>query len=131
MSTGFSFLSQKATKGKWAANRDGEKMLKRFKSTSEDDVFIAESPDGECFNVPFKNNWTVLSSILDTELNIATSCGGMGTCGTCRVEIIDAPESLEERNEIEIEMAEARGFNDKERLACQITACRGLKVRIP
>jgi ferredoxin len=106
-------------------------MLKRLKAISNEDVFSVETGEGESREVPFKNDWTVLSSILDTDLDIATSCGGMGTCGTCRVEVLEAPSTLEERNEIEIEMAESRNFNEKERLACQLTACRGLKIKIP
>ncbi len=75
------------------------------------------------------------SSILDVALNnkieISCSCGGMASCGTCRVIVTEGLELLEERNELEKEMADSRNFKPEERLACQTTPKRGLKVKIP
>ena len=74
---------------------------------------------------------SVLETLLKCEVDISHSCGGMGTCGTCRIEVLSALDSLEERNEIEVEMASAREFRPSERLACQLTVCHGLKIKIP
>jgi ferredoxin len=79
----------------------------------------------------FRDGQSVLDVALENKIRIATSCGGMGTCGTCRVEVLEAPARFNERNEIENEMAKERGFSNGERLACQIEACPGLKVFIP
>jgi 2Fe-2S ferredoxin len=80
----------------------------------------------------FSGEVTVLEAALSGGVDLAHSCGGMGSCGTCRVIVLE-PSSCEiaPRNEIEQEMAEDRGFRAEERLACQIFACRDLKVQIP
>ncbi|RYZ87219.1 MAG: (2Fe-2S)-binding protein, partial [Proteobacteria bacterium] len=48
---------------------------------------------------------TLLDAGLRAGIDIATSCGGSGTCGTCRVFVIQGLEALPPRNEIEIEFA--------------------------
>ena len=79
----------------------------------------------------FVDSQTVLEVALENKIRIATSCGGMGTCGTCRVEVLESPPGFEDRNEIECEMAKERGFTPRERLACQMKIQPGLFVRIP
>lgn len=81
--------------------------------------------------VPCDRACTVLEAALKNKIELDHSCGGMGTCGTCRVWIISSLEPLEPRNEIEIEMANDRGFAEDERLACQLAIVNGLKFRIP
>lgn len=75
------------------------------------------------------------SSILDVALNnkisLSCSCGGMASCGTCRIIVLEGLERLEERNELEKDMADSRNFRKEERLACQTTPVPGLKVEIP
>lgn len=70
---------------------------------------------------------SVLDLALKLKIEISHSCGGHGTCGTCRVFIDSIP--LAARNEIEAEMAADRQFADNERLSCQVEACAGLKIR--
>ena len=74
-----------------------------------------------------------MSSVLEVAvaegLEIDHTCGGHGTCGTCRVWVEVRLEKLGERNEIEKEMAEDRGFAPGERLACQIPALPGLVIK--
>ena len=79
----------------------------------------------------FVDSQTVLEIALENKIRIATSCGGMGTCGTCRVEVLESPAGFEDRNEIECEMAKERGFKPLERLACQMQVEPGLLIRIP
>jgi len=64
-------------------------------------------------------------------LPIGHSCGGNGTCGTCRVVIKSPLSHLPARNEVEAEMARDRGFDSCERLACQMPCIDGLEVEIP
>lgn len=84
--------------------------------------------------VSYTKEETILEIALKARLKINHSCGGMGTCGTCRV-IIESDsecdlEKLPGRNEIEAEMAESRGFDENERLACQTPPIANLKVRL-
>lgn len=74
-------------------------------------------PDGK--NVPTSQNDSILDSLLRAGIPIHHSCGGMGTCGTCLVEVKEGLEELGPRNEIELEMAQDKGFRDSERLCCQ------------
>ena len=54
-----------------------------------------------------------------------------GTCGSCRVTLIDTPAELEPPGEVERETRLERRFHDNERLGCQMIACAGLKVKVP
>lgn len=74
---------------------------------------------------------TLLDVALSGEVDIGHSCGGMGSCGTCRVIVESDLTALSERTEVEQEMASARGFASFERLACQLIPTAGLRVRIP
>lgn len=74
---------------------------------------------------------TVLEAALAEGLDIDHTCGGNGTCGTCRIWVESGLEEIGERNEIEQEIANDRGFAPEERLACQTQAFSGLIVRRP
>lgn len=80
----------------------------------------------------FSKEESVLEVALRNSVDISHSCGGMGTCGTCRI-VVEKPTAdlLPERNEIEQDMAVARGFSPEERLSCQLAPIPGLVVRIP
>lgn len=82
---------------------------------------IAEASHGE----------TILEVALRNKVELAHSCGGNGTCGTCRVIIETGISSLESRTEIEDEFACDRQFSNNERLACQAQITNQLTVRVP
>lgn len=81
-------------------------------------------------NVQFENEESLLEVALNNKIDIAHSCGGMGTCGTCRVRIESSIVDLPERNEIEQEMANDRRFEPELRLACQLSPQPGLIARV-
>lgn len=72
---------------------------------------------------------TVLDLALRSKVALAHSCGGYGSCTTCRV-IIQEPFE-QPRTEMERERAEERAFSSTERLSCQILAIPGLEVWVP
>lgn len=74
---------------------------------------------------------SVLEVALKNGIEIAHSCGAMGTCTTCRVFIEECKSSAPERTELEQEMADSRGFQANERLSCQLAPVDGLVLRIP
>lgn len=74
---------------------------------------------------------TILSAALSAKLELSHSCGGNGTCGTCRIFVDSGIQHLGPRNEVETEIASERGFLEHERLACQNLVVAGLQVRIP
>jgi 2Fe-2S ferredoxin len=79
----------------------------------------------------FDGNPSVLEVALANNVPLNHSCGGMGSCTTCLVLVEKGLSEIGPRNELEEEHARARGFEDQERLACQISAIDGLIVRIP
>lgn len=74
---------------------------------------------------------SVLEVAIRGGLEIPHSCGGMGSCTTCRVFVESCAGPLPERNELELEIAETRGFAENERLSCQLPPLENLVVRIP
>lgn len=64
------------------------------------------------------------------KVSIPTSCGGSGTCGTCRVFIIEGQDCLPAPNAVEQEFILERKFESNERLACQINPVPGLKIKV-
>jgi ferredoxin, 2Fe-2S len=72
----------------------------------------------------------LLEVLLEIPVAIDHSCGGNGTCGTCRVQAC-SPKGLSERSEIETEMAADRGMQPDERLACQSYLVDSVRIKIP
>ena len=81
--------------------------------------------------VSFREGQTVLEAALSAGIPLGHSCGGMGTCTTCRVFVKRGLEKCHERTELEAEMAEDRGFAEFERLSCQLEAVPDLQLQIP
>lgn len=79
----------------------------------------------------FTDEDSVLEVALKNGLEIPHSCGAMGSCTTCRVIVEVAPIALPDRNDLEQDIADMRGFTDKERLSCQLPPLDGLVLRIP
>lgn len=105
--------------------------MKRLK-TSKSVLFLFVRESQEWKAIDFRGTGkSVLDVALENRLPLNHSCGGNASCGTCRIRVVSSDEPLEERNELEAEIAADRGFADDERLACQLTAHPGLKFKIP
>lgn len=87
-------------------------------------VFLPEGRELE-----FVTGETVLEIAEAHRLGLAHSCGGMGSCGTCRIFVEPPAVELPEKEGLELEMSENRGFQENERLACQLLAVPGLRFR--
>ena len=74
---------------------------------------------------------SLLEGLLDTGVDISHSCGGNASCGTCQIKVLFSSAVLKPRNELESEMATDRGFQEDERLACQLEVSCELKIKIP
>ena len=81
--------------------------------------------------IEIQNHASVLSVALSGEMPLNHSCGGMGSCGTCRVTVKSSLQTLSPRTVVEQEMAQERGFRVDERLACQLSAAPDMVVEIP
>src|SRR5262245_22160232 len=82
-------------------------------------------------SVPIQGESSVLDVALKNEIELSHSCGGMGSCTTCRVFIESDLSKTSPRTELEEEIANSRNFAESERLACQLEPSDGLIVRIP
>jgi 2Fe-2S ferredoxin len=74
---------------------------------------------------------SLLEDLLKAKIEIDHSCGGMGSCGTCRIFVDNYEGKIPDANEIEQEMIISRGFSENERLACQIKSECISQIRIP
>jgi 2Fe-2S ferredoxin len=75
-----------------------------------------------------KDETSLLEVLLNNKIDIDHSCGGMGSCGTCRVITKNLPLANHPRNEIENERAQDLKFSDNERLSCQLPPIPGLEI---
>lgn len=73
---------------------------------------------------------SVLEAAERVKISIFNTCGGNGTCGTCRVRVHSELSELPERNEIEAEFATDREFQADERLACQLIPTHNMIIEI-
>lgn len=87
--------------------------------------------DGSPVSIRFHKDDTLLEVALRGKLPLHHSCGGMGTCGTCRVLIIQGLNDLQPPNPIEFELITERRLPPNERLSCQIEPSENLVVEIP
>jgi 2Fe-2S ferredoxin len=72
---------------------------------------------------------SVLDVLLKSKIEIDHACGGMGSCGTCRI-VVTSNVPLSDRNELEAERASELGFEENVRLSCQLECTEGLHFKI-
>jgi ferredoxin len=75
---------------------------------------------GDEQSLPAVAGASILEIAVENSVEIHHSCGGMGSCGTCRIRLTSEMGAIPVRSEIESEMAQDRGFDADERLSCQI-----------
>lgn len=98
--------------------------------SSKSGKYISFLPDLKNVLVSQKDE-TVLDVAIRGKVPLNHTCGGHGTCGTCRVLVREGLDKIPPRNEIEAEIAMDRKFSASERLACQIAPVDGLVLEIP
>lgn len=79
----------------------------------------------------FKGRVNVLDFLNAHKVIIEQSCGGNGTCTTCRFFVLKGEENLSPRTELELERAEERNFSPNERLSCQTEVFGSVEIEIP
>jgi len=70
----------------------------------------------------------LLSLLADAGLYLASACGGRGTCGQCRVTVVDGDAVILPIEEAHITRRQALAG---ERLACQVAVKQNIRVRLP
>ncbi len=70
----------------------------------------------------------LLNILADQGLFVSSACGGGGTCGQCRVKVLEGGGSI---LPTELSLITKRESREGERLSCQVTCKRDMKIHIP
>ena len=84
---------------------------------------IVEDRDGTRQNVeiPEGINLSLMEVLKASEYDILATCGGMGICATCHVQVLEAPDTLPPVNDTELDMLDTLPeAGPDSRLACQL-----------
>lgn len=81
-------------------------------------------------DIDFSEGENLLDILNARKVGISQTCGGFGTCTTCRVLILKGAENCSPRTEIEQERASERKFLNNERLACQLQLNGNVEIEI-
>jgi 2Fe-2S ferredoxin len=61
----------------------------------------------------------LMKILMDAGIPVASSCGGDGVCGKCKVQIIDGINNLSTENETEKILRERLSIDQTQRISCQ------------
>lgn len=70
----------------------------------------------------------LLMALADNHLFVSSACGGGGTCGQCKVRVLEGGGDLLPTEASHISKREAR---EGERLSCQVTVKQPMKIELP
>lgn len=102
-------------------------MFKKRNHTN-DQISIEIIPKHQILNM--NSDQFILDALIASNIDINHSCGGMGTCGTCQIEVVEKLDKLPPKNDLETLVSEDRQWPNNFRLSCQICAVPGLKIKI-
>lgn len=74
---------------------------------------------------------TILQAARALDVSISHYCGGMASCGTCRVEIIDGADALSDIDGRETMVLGSQSAAAGNRLACQARILGAVTVKVP
>ena len=75
-----------------------------------------------------KSGGTLLNTLADEKIFIASACGGKGSCGVCRVQVHDGGGAMLPTEASHITRGEAReGY----RLSCQVKIKQDMEIQVP
>ena len=70
--------------------------------------------------IPLESGETLMANLLGAGVPVASSCGGEGICGKCKVTIISGQDNLSAVNEVELLLREKNQLKGNERISCQV-----------
>ncbi|PSR53710.1 ferredoxin [Adhaeribacter arboris] len=82
-----------------------------------------EDRDGnrQDIEIPEGINLSLMEVLKASEYDILATCGGMGICATCHVQVLEAPNSLPPVNDTELDMLDTLPeAGPDSRLSCQL-----------
>ncbi len=102
-------------------------MAAKAKLVSSGEVAITINDDPE-HTLKANAGGTLLDTLSQNGIFIPSACGGKGTCGVCRVKVLEGGGAILPTEEGHISRGEAR---EGERLSCQVKVKNDLKIEIP
>jgi Na+-transporting NADH:ubiquinone oxidoreductase subunit F len=102
-------------------------VLARRKLVASGDVKIDLGADAER-SIETKAGSTLLASLADREIFVPSACGGKGTCGVCKVKVLEGGGDVLATELTHVTRGEVR---EGLRLSCQVKVRQDMKVEIP
>lgn len=70
----------------------------------------------------------LMQVLLDSDIAVASSCGGEGVCCKCVIRIMEGKENLSPMNDLEKDLREMHDVARNERVSCQTTVLGDITV---
>lgn len=102
-------------------------LLARSRLVASNEVTIGINKD-PARALKVKAGGTLLNSLAEHQIFLASACGGKGTCGVCKVKVLGGDGTLLPTEESHISRGEAR---KGERLSCQVKVKADLEIEVP
>ena len=91
-----------------------------------DRKIVVNENEGNSLTAPLGQS--LLASLLDNDILIPCACGGQGTCGTCKCQVLDGGGDI---LPTELSLVNRKERLDDVRLACQLKVKQDLRIQIP
>ena len=102
-------------------------MVAKKRLVASGDVQIGINGD-PANTLTVKSGGTLLNTLADEKIFVASACGGKGSCGVCRVQVHDGGGAMLPTEASHITRGEAReGY----RLSCQVKIKRDMEIQVP
>ncbi len=89
------------------------------------DILVNDDPD---HTLHTKSGGTLLGTLADNKIFIPSACGGKGSCGVCKVKVLEGGGSLLPTETGHVNRGEAR---EGVRLSCQVKIKGDMKIELP
>jgi len=97
----------------------------RLVSTGAVDILINDDPD---HTLTTSSGTTLLGTLADNQIFIPSACGGKGSCGVCKVKVVEGGGALLPTEVGHINRGESR---TGVRLSCQVKVKSDMKIELP
>ncbi len=102
-------------------------MAAKAKLVPSGDVTIGINED-ESRSLRVSAGNTLLNSLVENEILIPSACGGKGTCGVCKIEVLEGGGSILPTETSLINPKQAR---EGQRLSCQVKVKNDMRIHVP
>ncbi len=102
-------------------------MVAKRHLVASGEVRIAINDDPEN-SLTVQSGATLLNTLADSKIFIASACGGKGSCGVCKVTVCDGGGAMLPTEASHVTRGEAR---EGVRLSCQVKVKNDMEIRVP